>query len=193
MTFVIVSNFNGDINVYNATVETAMDILNNYKEYIDKKIINLSAIENKNFILYENIAKIFNKILTKKVGEQISKSITLTEDIKNELIIWLFNNKVSFDYSSHSNEYSISAYSLFQKSSEFMKLSFLKDNPNYNKENTFFLLEDELKTLKAYETIFKNEWDENMEDSKKIHYILSFVNQFTRQDDQYCIKSIFKY
>ncbi len=173
MESVIVETAFGDFTVYEATVENAMKIIQDIESDIPEEVKNLSKKDGHNFFSKESFVKIINNILTKTNGEKASKTIEVNEEIRNELVLYCFNNKIKTP---------IDEYNFFKNGNPH-DLSFIKNHENY--QGAEFINDYMLTDARDYSVIKQNRWKEGAKESAKINYILAFVNRYVHRDVKY--------
>ncbi len=176
MEQVIVDSSYGNFVVYRATVENAKKILDCHIDGMDSQALEIFE-NDKKVLKKESISQIINKILSKEEGSMASKTIQVTKEIKQEVVMYCFNNKIAIK----NNQ--IDEYELFKvfKISDF---SFFANHESYDKEAE---LVDEyvIEQARKYRVITEDKWKEGASEIAKINYILQFAQELAHRDVKY--------
>jgi uncharacterized membrane protein len=176
MNTVIVDTSFGNVSVYPGTLENAEKLLSYHLDGLDPGVMDL--VNNPVPVLNkDSIENILNKILSGEEGQSASKTITVTKEIKQELVMYCFNNKIEIKNNK------IDAYALF-KIFKVEDLSFFANNENYPKDAK--LVDDYvLEQVRKYKVIKNNSWKEGAKEVAKIRYILEFAKELAHRDVDY--------
>lgn len=165
----------GCYRAYAATVDNAVKILkdsgNDWRNEVIDDILNNGA----KYVSRESILKAISKILTMPVGEMATKTIQVTEAIRQEIVLYCFNHNINI---KHPGEVDSTAFFKVFKISDF---SFFANNENYNTaKGIAYLYEMELAA--SYQKIMQGAWTEKATERAKINFILDFVKQISHRD-----------
>lgn len=181
MKHVIVENGYGNFSAYPATLENAKKIFDCHVEAIDPVAIEL--LDNKAPVLIkESIINVLNKILKLKDGEAASKTITVTKEIKQELVMYCFANEIEVKNNS------IDSYDFFEKF-KLEDLSFFGNNPNYPKDS-IFVDEYVKEQSQKYKVIINDKWKEDAKEIAKVRFILEFSQELSQRDIKYDVVEV---
>ncbi len=174
----ILSSFDGDHTLYPATLDIAKSIFQDYHANlgISKNLIDLKN-QKKNIRSKDSFIQILNNILSKDIGQQASKTIQVTEDIRQELVLYCFHKKIPI-------QPQITVYDFFNQGNPH-DLSFIKNNENYM--DCVFIYQDEMDVLHQYHVISNGIWKESASEIAKIRYILEFVQKCCHRDQKFSI------
>lgn len=181
--YVIVDSSFGDLRVYPAKIEIAKEILKCHIDNVDKDIIRLHE-SNEKIVIWENVMEVMNKILSGPIGTMASKTIEITEEIKNELIWYCIGKGLSIE--NHKIKYP--TYEFIFGKFKFEDLSFFRDNDFYVGRTIVY--QDTADSLHKYSVIKDDKWKETATDLQKINYILDFVNYWSHRDVKYEIVKV---
>lgn len=173
---VIVDSSYGNTVVYRATLENAKKILDCHIDAIAPEALEI--VKNKKKVLNkESIASVIKKILSKEEGSMASKTIPVTKENKQEIVMYCFNNKIPLQGDN------VSEYEFFKKF-KITDLSFFATNENYDK--TAELVDEYvIEQAQKYRVIQEDNWKEGAKDSAKIRYILEFAQELAHRDVKY--------
>jgi len=172
---VIVSRGHGSYAVYDGTVENAKRILS--WQTMPEEVLAFSKNKPASYGTFENMVRIIKKMLEKEPGElafeSVDGSVTIpvTEQAKNETILYLYKKKITPD--------TLSAYSL-KKECNIKDLSWL--SPFHD---TVLVEEWVAEYARQLRVINEDKWKEGISEERKIRYILDFVRELCHRDEEY--------
>lgn len=181
MEQVIIDNSFGNCAVYRATLDNAKKILDCHIDGIDPKALEIFNTSKK-VLNKESIALVINKILSKEEGTMASKTIEVTKEYKQEVVMYCFNNKIGIK-NDHIEEYD------FFKKFKITDLSFFANNTNYDKEAEI-VDEYVIEQVRKYRVIKEDNWKEGAKEIAKIRYIIEFAQELAHRDVKYEISEI---
>ncbi len=177
---IIVSRGFGSFEAWEATVANAKEILS--WQTIPAEVKKFAENRPAHYATYETVAAIIQKLLKAEDGEVVFKSrkdgseIVATTEAKQQTVLYLFEKKVSPD--------KFSSYDLKDKCN-------VKDLPWLSRFHDVVLTERWLaEWAEKYYVIQNGVWKEGVADSRKIRYILEFVNELCHRDGEYEIVSV---
>lgn len=175
---VIVCYGYGSFSVYDGTLENAKKILNGYKDYLNKTSVQI-AEEGLICVTKESIMTVLNKILTKPIGEMASKTIQVTDENKQEVIMYCFKNGITIH-----NENGIKDEYTFFKTFKVEDFSFFRGHKSYPVD-AMLIDEYVAEQAKKYKVIKNDIWREGAKEESKIRYILDLVGELCHRDEKY--------
>lgn len=168
----------GCYRAYAATVDNAVKIMKDSGDSWMSAVVKDIVDNDAKYVSREAILKVISKILTMPVGDMASKTIQITEEIRQEIVLYCFKHNISI---KHPGEIDSTAFFKVFKLSDF---SFFASNEHYNTaKGIAYLYEMEL--AGSYKTITKGAWSEKATDRAKINFILDFVKQISHRDVEY--------
>ncbi len=193
MTDVIVHNAYGNIDVYPATLEHALKLVNlqvfsgdysNACEFFEniKNKINISgdmvcrAIHDVCMLPVDTPSKYLNALTDGKYR-------TITADIKNETIIYLWNHQITIKHPTYSGMFGRLTILQPQRS-----LTYLKQFDQQT--DCYFYYPDQLDRYSQLRCIIEGRWKETASEISKIKYIVEFLNEHYSNDSKFYITSI---
>lgn len=176
MEQVIVDSSYGNYVVYRATIENAKKIFNCHIDSIDAKAMEIYTKKTK-VLNKENIVLVINKILSQEEGSMASKTISVTKENKQEVVMYCFNNKINI------NKDRVDEYALFP-SFKITDFSFFANNANYDLEAEI-LDQYVIDQSRKYGVIQDDKWKEGAKEMDKIRYILEFSQELAHRDVKY--------
>ena len=176
MAQVIVENGFGNVSVYLATMENAKKIFENHLDAIDPEAIQIYKLKKK-VLNKDKISQIINKILSGEEGSMASKTITVSRENKQEVVMYCFNKKINI------NNNRIDEYAFF-KDFKIVDLSFFANNENYDM-SAEIVDEYVIEQSQRYSVIQEDKWREGAKDLAKINYIINFANELAHRDVKY--------
>lgn len=176
MEQVIVDSSYGNFVVYRATLENAKKILDCHIDGMDSLALEIYETQKK-VINKESIVQVINKILAKEEGSMASKTIPVTKENKQEIVMYCFNKNLTI------KDNQIDEYNLF-KDFKLSDFSFFANNDNYDKEAE---LVDEyvIEQVCKYRVIQEDKWKEGASEIAKVNYILQFAQELAHRDVKY--------
>lgn len=176
MEQVIVDSSYGNCVVYRANIGNAKKILDCHIDGMDAKAMEIYT--NKTKILNkESIVLVINKILSKEEGSMASKTIPVTKENKQEVVMYCFKNKINI------NNDKVDEYALFTNF-KITDFSFFENNKNYDKEAEI-VDEYVIEQSRKYAVIQEDKWKEGAKEIAKILYILEFAQELAHRDVKY--------
>lgn len=176
MDFVIVDSSFGNTSVYPANLKNAKKILDSHLDALNPEVLELIE-KDKTVITTQSITTVVNNILKMSEGQAASKSITVTKEMKQEVVMYCFNNKVAIKNDS------IEEFSFF-KVFKLEDLSFFANNPKYPKDS---IIVDKYihEQARKYKVIKNDTWKDGAKEIAKVRYILDFAQELAHRDVKY--------
>lgn len=178
---VITSVYDGDVAIYEATIENANTILS--WETVPEEVKAFVAAHPPKYATYETIAAVVNKILKADDGTTVftskldsTQTIVATPEAKQEVVMWLFKHSILPDR--------VGAYDMWRHSAhkELQCLSYFHD---------MNVVDDWVADLAhRYGTITENKWKDGVSDLRKIQYILNFANELASRHQRYSVVEV---
>jgi hypothetical protein len=180
MSAVIIDMSFGCYSAYPATIENAKKILDNYLENMEPqaKEINDPNSEKK-FINRQNVKQVIQDILKLDNTRMATKTIAASQENKQEIIMYCFNNQIDLR-GSEFNEYQF--FSKFN----LKDFSFFANNENWDCDAE--LMDDYvMEQARKYRMIMNDKWNTKATDIAKIEHILDFAMELGHRDVKYAV------
>ena len=176
MEKVIVEYGYGSFSVYKGTLQNAKNILERVLPYMTQEVLEIYNSKC-NILNKKNIIHVVNKILSLKEGEMASKTIAVTKENKQELVLYCYEKSIPIENSE------VDEYVFFEKAN-LSDLSFFNNNDAYPKDAK--IIDDYvIDQLSKYKVIKEDRWKETATEKGKIQYVLSFARDLSNDDVKY--------
>lgn len=177
---IIVSRGFGSFDAWEATLENAKEILS--WQTIPREVVAFAENRPAHYATYETVATVIQKMLKSKDGDVVFKSrkdgeeIVATPEAIQQTVMYLFNKNISpADFSS---------YMLKDKCS-------VKDLPWLVRFHDVELVDEWIADwAEKYFVIQNDVWKEGVSESRKVRYVLVFVNELCHRDEEYEIVEV---
>ena len=178
---VIVSSYDGEPTVYEATIANAKTILS--WQSIPAAVTAFASNRPSRYATYEEIASVVKKILSADVGTVVftskfddTQTIVATQEAKQEIVMFCFDHKI--------DPSSFSAYSA-KTDNGYKDLQCLSYFHDVN------IVEEWIADwAHKYSVIMEDKWKDDVTDLRKIRYILNFVNELSHRDSRYYLTEL---
>lgn len=178
---VITSVYDGDVAIYEATLENANTILS--WQVVPEEVKAFAAARPPKYATYDTIAAIVNKILKANDGDTVftskhdsTQTIVATPETKQEVVMYLFKHGILPD---HVNAYCMWRYDAHK---ELKCLSHFHDMDVVDEWVASW--------ANTYSTIVDNKWKDGVSDLRKIQYILNFANELADRHQKYIVEEV---
>ena len=166
-----------ETNIYKATLENAKKIVQIKMESIYPDVLEIYA-DKSNVITKGKILKIINDILRLKDGEMTDDQIQVTEESRQEVVMFCFKNGIPID------DGMIVDSERFFEEFKIPMLSFFVNNESYKKFSKV-VCGDLIEMANEYSIIKEDKWDESFSEEDKIKKALLFAEKADLRVVQY--------
>lgn len=172
----------GDLRINPASLSHAKELVKSIEGYIPKEAITLVKNKTK-FLTKEFVFKMLNAILANPAGTKVSKTIESTQEMIDEVQLYVFKQKLDVKDGKMSNQ-----SQFFKVTPDLSVFSFLKDHENYKGAE---LVDEYIADIADdYRPIYYESWKEGAPEIAIIRKYLEFYKQFSHRDVEVEIKTL---